>query len=61
MPPTSIFPFIYCFVVIFSMLAMIASPALIGFPSIVGLSLMPIGVGLIGFAIGTLVPIGFLG
>ena len=31
MPPTSIFPFIYCFVVTFSMLAMIVSPALIGF------------------------------
>ena len=31
MPPTSIFQFIYRFVVTFSMLAMIVSPALIGF------------------------------
>ena len=31
MPPTSIFPFIYCFVIIFSILAMLASLALVGF------------------------------
>ena len=31
MPPTSIFPFIYSFVMTFSMLAMIARPALVGF------------------------------
>ena len=29
MPPTSIFPFIYCFVMTFSMLAMLASPVLV--------------------------------
>lgn len=43
------------------MLAMIASPALIGFLFNGGVDLKALGVGLIGFANGTLVPIGFLG
>ena len=48
MPPTSIFPFIYSFVMTFSMLAMIARPALVGFlfnsrDEVQPLPLVPIG------------------